>query len=292
MLTGERNYLTGQSKRVRDKEQGQGTPVALGRSDFLGADQNHAKINTNGVSFGYQKVAPEDKRRLVDQQFDAIARRYDLADRLLSFGLDSLWRRLAVRRLAPNKGDRVLDLCGGTADLAILAARDVAPEGTVTICDINSAMMKIGQEKAKRSRHKKSILWVRGDAETMCFADNTFDAVTVGFGVRNFVHLERGIGEIFRVLKNGGKFMILEFSVPRSGWIKSLYESYSFKVMPFVGKLVTDTAEPFKYLAESIRVFPAPEAVKATLEALGFKRVTFQRLTDGIAVVYLGEKER
>ena len=261
------------------------------RPDLLGADQGGAKVNAKGVSFGFQKVAPEVKRRLVDRQFDAIARRYDLADILLSFGLDSLWRRLAVRRLAPKRGDRVLDLCGGTADLAILAAREVTPGGTVTVCDINSAMMKMGQEKVSRFRLEEAILWVRGDAETMSFADNSFDSVMVGLGVRNLVYLERGLGEMFRVLKKGGKLMIFEFSVPRSRLIKRLYESYSFRVMPLVGRLVTGTAEPFKYLAESIRAFPAPEAVKATMESLGFTRVTFQRLTDGIAVVYLGEKE-
>ena len=263
----------------------------MGRFGSLGADQERPKIGVDGVSFGYRKVVPEEKRRLVGRQFDAIAHRYDLADALLSFGLDSLWRKLAVRRLAPRMGDRVLDLCGGTGDLAILAARGVAPEGSVTICDINSAMMRMGRKKVNRSGLAKTISWVRADAETMCFADNSFDSVMVGLGVRNLVRLEQGLGEILRVLKKGGKLMILEFSVPRSRRISGLYGAYSFRVMPLLGRLVTGTAEPFKYLAESIRVFPAPDEIKATLEALGFTRVTFERLADGIAVVYLGEKD-
>ena len=264
--------------------------TVLGRVDLLATSQDEAKTDTTKVSYGYRKVTPDEKRRLVDQQFDAIAPRYDLADALLSFGLDSLWRKRAIRRLVLRKGDRVLDLCGGTADLALLAARYVAPEGSVTICDINKAMMKAGQQKVNRSRHMKIISWTQGDAENMGFPDNTFDAVTVGFGIRNFVHLERGLGEIFRVLRNGGKLMILEFSVPKTAVIKGLYESYSFRVMPLVGKLITGIAEPFRYLAESIRVFPTPDELKTTLESLGFMHVMFQRLTNGIAVVYLGKK--
>lgn len=243
-----------------------------------------------GVSYGYRSVSPEEKRRLVDKQFDAIARRYDLADTLLSFGLDSRWRKFAITSLALKNGDTVLDLCGGTAGLAVLAADRIGPRGNVTVCDINREMMRTGKEKLRRLHHKRLILWTQGDAGDMCFRDNVFDAVTVGFGVRNFVHLEQGLLEMLRVLKPGGKLLILEFSVPRTALIRSLYESYSFKVMPLVGKFITGAAGPFRYLAESIRVFPPPEALKATLEAVGYRDVVFRRLTDGIAVVYGGAK--
>jgi len=247
-------------------------------------------IDADNVSYGYQSVTTAEKRRLVDQTFETIAGRYDLADALLSLGLHFLWKRFAIGCLELREGDAVLDLCGGTGDLAIMAARKVIPGGRVTVCDINAAMMRVGQRKAQRLDLKDTVFWVRGDAESLSFDDDTFDAVTVGFGVRNLVHLERGLGEILRVLKCGGRLMILEFSVPKTGWIKRLYEAYSFKVMPAAGRVITGTGEPFRYLAESIRVFPAPQALSAKLEALGFTNVTFDRLTDGIAVVYLCKK--
>ncbi len=261
-------------------------------SRLLNGHDGSAASDTERVSYGYRHVEAAEKRRLVDRHFDAIARRYVLADALLSFGLDQRWRRLAVRRLALKNGDRVLDLAGGTADLALLAARETAPAGSVTVCDINMAMMRAGLRRASRSRHRERLLWAQGDAESLCFPAETFDAVIVGFGVRNFVHLERGLEEMARVLKRGGRLMILEFSVPKTPWLRSLHELYSFKVMPVVGEIVTGTAAPFRYLAESIRVFPAPEALKARLEASGFTHVAFERLTDGIVVVYLAERHR
>lgn len=184
----------------------------------------------------------------------------------------------------------VLDLCGGTADLAIRAARHIAPEGHVTVCDTSRAMMRVGRTKVNRSGYRESVSYVQGDAETLPLPDNTFDAVMVGFGVRNLAHLEHGLREIIRVLKNGGKLMILEFSVPKTKWIRHLYTFYSFNVMPLAGKAVTGALAPFKYLAESICVFPAPEALTATLEASGFAHVTLQRLNNGIVVVYLATK--
>jgi demethylmenaquinone methyltransferase / 2-methoxy-6-polyprenyl-1,4-benzoquinol methylase len=255
-------------------------------------ERDSPQADADRVSYGYRRVGAAEKRRLVDRHFDAIARRYVLADALLSFGLDRMWRHRAVRRLALKRGERVLDVAGGTADLALLAAREAAPEGTVTICDINMAMMRAGLHRARRCRHRERLLWAQGDAERMPFPSETFDAVTVGFGVRNFVHLERGLAEMARVLKKGGRLMILEFSVPKTRRLRTLYELYSVKVMPVVGKIVTGTAEPFKYLAESIRVFPAPEVLCARLEDAGFTNVDFERLTDGIAVVYLAERRR
>jgi len=242
------------------------------------------------VSFGFRSVSPAEKRRLVDQQFDAVARRYDLADAVLSFGLDSRWRKSAVASLALRTGDRVLDLCGGTAGLALLAAGKVAPGGSVTVCDINPGMMAAGKARVHRSPYEKMITWTQGDAGALSFRDSSFDTVLVGFGVRNFVHLEQGLREILRVLKPGGRIMILEFSLPRDALLRALYRIYSFNVMPFVGRVVTGAAGPFTYLAESIRVFPSPEELKATLETLGFGEVVFRRFTNGIAVAYSGLK--
>jgi demethylmenaquinone methyltransferase/2-methoxy-6-polyprenyl-1,4-benzoquinol methylase len=242
------------------------------------------------VPYGSRMVTPADKRRLVGGHFDEIAPRYDLADAVLSFGLHHHWRKRAIRRLALKRGERVLDLCGGTADLAVLAAGRILPEGTVAVCDVNRAMMRAGRSKVNRSGHRDAIFWVQGDAENLCFRDGAFDAVTVGFGVRNIVHLEPALGEMFRVLGGGGRLMILEFSVPRARWIRRLYEFYSFRIIPVAGKALTGTAEPYRYLTESIRAFPAPAALKSALEAAGFVNVSFRSLTAGVVTAYLCEK--
>lgn len=248
------------------------------------------KTDTATVSYGYRSVLAAEKRWLIDRHFNRIARRYDLADALLSFGLHFWWKRFAIRQLALNRGDRVLDLCGGTGDFAVLAARAVAPEGTVTVCDISRPMMEAGQGKVRRSGYQRTIGWLQKDAERIPFPENIFDAVTIGFGLRNLIHLERGLLEVFRVLKKGGRLLGLEFSIPGNVWLRALYHFYSFKVMPLAGKAISGTADPFKYLAESIRVFPRPEAVKVIMEDSGFSDVTWRRLTNGIVVVYTGRK--
>lgn len=242
------------------------------------------------VSFGYTFVTAGEKRRLVDAQFDAIARTYDLADALLSFGLHFLWKRTTVRLLSLKPGDRVLDLCGGTADLALLAARAIGRDGRVIVYDISRSMMEAGKAKVARSDVGGRITFFRGDAERICFPDWSFAAVTVGFGVRNWVHLEAGLHEVHRILAPGGRFTILEFSLPQRPGLRRLYDFYSFHVMPRAAKWICGTGGPFVYLAESIRVFPSPERVGEMLEKMGFATVTFRRLTYGLAAVYSARK--
>ena len=246
----------------------------------------------NNVPCGYRSVAVPENRRLVDQHFETIARRYDLANTLLSLGLDHRWRKFAIRRLALKRGECVLDLCGGTAALAAHAARDVAPDGRVTVCDLSMAMMRAGLPRVKRGGHTQIVQWIQGDAEKLGFPDGTFDAVMVGFGVRNLVHLERGLKEMCRVLRRGGRLMLLEFSVPEAAWFRNLYGLYSFALMPIAGKAITGASAPFRYLAESIRVFPTPEVLKATLETSGFRQVMFWRLNMGIVAVYLATRSQ
>ena len=243
------------------------------------------------ASLGYRAVTAAEKTRVVAHYLDAIAHRYDLADTLLSFGLHHVWKRRTVRLLGLQKGQRVLDACGGTADLALRAGRPVGPEGLVVGYDISRAMLEMGRAKVNRSGEPLPVPFVQGDAESISFPDGTFDAVMVGFGLRNLAHPFVGMREMFRVLRRGGRLTCLEFAVPGTALLRWLYHFYSFVVMPRAGKLITGAREPFSYLAESIRVFPAPEKVAEVMREMGFSGVGVKRLSGGIAVVYSAVRE-
>jgi demethylmenaquinone methyltransferase/2-methoxy-6-polyprenyl-1,4-benzoquinol methylase len=211
---------------------------------------------------------------------------------ILSFGLQHLWKRAAIRALELKPRDRVLDVCGGTADLSILAAREMGPGGLAILYDINRAMMEAGRPKVARTSLASRIWYVQGDAEQIAFRDEQFEAAIVGFGIRNLTRMEKGLEEMYRVLKPGGKLMCLEFSIPTSGWFRWLYDFYSFRIMPIAGQILAGTREAYTYLPESIRKFPLPEELTAILERIGFSNVTYRNLTNGIAVIHLGRKPR
>jgi demethylmenaquinone methyltransferase/2-methoxy-6-polyprenyl-1,4-benzoquinol methylase len=240
--------------------------------------------------FGYQEVPAREKGKLVQKHFDSIARKYDFMNTLLSFGLHYLWKRAAVKMIGLKQGSQVLDVCGGTADLAILAARYVGAEGKVIVYDFNQAMMEAGKSKVHKALLAARIRYIQGDAEQISFPEGSFDAAMVGFGIRNLTHMEKGFAEMYRVLKPGGTLMCLEFSRPANPLFRLLYDAYSFYIMPFIGQLLTGSRTAYTYLPESIRLFPQPAELSAILRNAGFSSVTWRRLTNGIAVVHVGVK--
>jgi demethylmenaquinone methyltransferase/2-methoxy-6-polyprenyl-1,4-benzoquinol methylase len=243
---------------------------------------------TKLADFGYLKVPVDEKVHWVQRHFNTIAGKYDLMNTILSLGIHHLWKRAAVNMMRLRRGDSVIDVCGGTGDLSVLAARDVGPSGRVVLYDFNRPMIQAGLPRVKRSSFGHRILFVQGDAEQISFPDQCFDGAMVGFGIRNLTELERGFHEIYRVLKPGGRLMCLEFSSPTSPLFRRIYDWYSFSVMPRLGELMVGSRLAYTYLPESIRMFLSPEALREAMVKVGFTQVAFRRLTNGIAVVHVG----
>jgi demethylmenaquinone methyltransferase/2-methoxy-6-polyprenyl-1,4-benzoquinol methylase len=254
---------------------------------------NISPIKTSGdetTSFGFKQVPVKEKAGMVQHHFSSIAGKYDFMNTLLSFGLHYLWKRTAIKMMNLKPGKRVLDVCGGTADLAILAARYIGPEGGVVVYDFNRAMMEAGKEKVHHVLLDARIRYIQGDAEQISCPDGQFDAAMVGFGIRNLTHMEKGFTEMYRVLKPGGTLMCLEFSRPANPAFRFLYDMYSFYIMPYIGLIFTGSRTAYTYLPESIRLFPMPDELAAILRNIGFSTVTWRRLTNGIAVVHVAVK--
>jgi demethylmenaquinone methyltransferase/2-methoxy-6-polyprenyl-1,4-benzoquinol methylase len=247
-------------------------------------------IRTGRARFGLREFQEKKKARAVARHFDRVAERYDFMNSLLSLGIQHVWKRAAVRMLGLRPGDKVLDVCGGTGDLAILASRNVGPRGKVVIYDINRKMMLAGLSKIAPFPLLSNIHHVQGDAERLSFDDRTFDAAMVGFGIRNLTHLAGGFAEMHRILKPGGKLLCLEFSRPLNPIIRVLYDFYSFNVMPLLGAIVTGSAQSYACLSETIRMFPLPRELSAVLTDLGFYGVDYKVMTNGIAVAHVGVK--
>jgi demethylmenaquinone methyltransferase / 2-methoxy-6-polyprenyl-1,4-benzoquinol methylase len=251
-----------------------------------------AAEKTSAVSFGRRQVSPAQKKALVQEHFDTVASRYDLTNTLLSFGQQLLWKRQAIKMLQPQPGERVLDVCGGTADLSLLAAPAVQPSGLVVVYDFNRAMLEIGQKKIHTAGLSNLVWCLQGDAENLALPEHSFEAVMVSFGIRNLISMEQGLSEMYRVLKPGGRLLILEFSQPTNAWFRALYDLYSFTVMPLASKIMMGSWQAYQYLSESIRLFPNPDALSEILANLGFVEITYRSLSNGIAVIHLGHKER
>jgi demethylmenaquinone methyltransferase/2-methoxy-6-polyprenyl-1,4-benzoquinol methylase len=241
--------------------------------------------------FGYRRVPAEEKAQLVKDHFNTVAAKYDLMNTLLSFGIHHFWKRAAIRMMALHPGDRILDICGGTGDLAVLAAKAVGRSGRIIVYDINRAMIAVGRNKITSFPFANRIWYVQGDAERLSFPDEYFAATMVGFGIRNVTHMDAGFQEMFRVLKPGGKMMCLEFSKPTHSLFRRLYDFYSFYFMPLLGGIFAGSPKAYLHLTESIRTFVLPDELTNMIEQAGFSRITTRSLTNSIAVIHMAIKE-
>ena len=245
----------------------------------------------NGTThFGYKEVPKGEKKRHVAGVFSSVAAKYDVMNDLMSGGVHRLWKRFTLDRAGLRKGQRVLDLAGGTGDLAEAEARRVGPDGEVVLSDINAEMLGHGRERLVNAGLAGNIQYVQADAEHLPFPDNYFDRVTMAFGLRNVTDKDAALASIHRVLKPGGRLLVLEFSKPVLPGLKPVYDAYSFAALPFMGRLVAGDAESYRYLAESIRMHPDQKTLAGMFEAAGFTGVTWHDLTGGIVALHVGYK--
>jgi demethylmenaquinone methyltransferase/2-methoxy-6-polyprenyl-1,4-benzoquinol methylase len=241
--------------------------------------------------FGYRDVPLGDKQTLVNDVFHSVASRYDLMNDLMSGGLHRVWKDIMVDTLNPPKSDApflLLDVAGGTGDIAFRAARRAGAGFHATVCDINADMLEVGRQRALKQYLDDKVTFVEGNAETLTFPDRCFDAYTIAFGIRNVPRIDLALAEAHRVLKHGGRFLCLEFSTVEVPGLDKLYDLFSFNVIPQLGRAVAGDAESYRYLVESIRKFPRPQAFGEMIRAAGFSRVSHRVLSGGIVALHSG----
>ncbi|MGQ9425001.1 bifunctional demethylmenaquinone methyltransferase/2-methoxy-6-polyprenyl-1,4-benzoquinol methylase UbiE [Gilvimarinus sp. F26214L] len=240
--------------------------------------------------FGFERVRTEEKADKVAGVFHSVAARYDLMNDLMSGGVHRLWKRFTVEVAAVRPGQRVLDIAGGTGDLSIAFSRLVGAEGQVFLADINESMLRVGRDRLIDKGVVGNVEFLQTDAQALPFADNSLDCITIAFGLRNVTDKDRALASMQRILKPGGRLLVLEFSKPRSKLLSSLYDRYSFDVLPAMGKLVANDSESYRYLAESIRMHPDQDTLKSMMENAGFTNCEYFNLTGGIVALHKGIK--
>src|SRR3954471_1731399 len=241
--------------------------------------------------FGFKDVPLGDKQTLVNEVFHNVASRYDLMNDLMSGGLHRVWKDIMINRLNPPKSDApfaLLDVAGGTGDIAFRAAKAAGTGFRATVCDINTDMLEVGRKRAAARHLDRQVSFVEGNAEALTFPDRAFDGYTIAFGIRNVPRIDLALSEAYRVLKPGSRFLCLEFSTVEMPRLDSLYDLYSFKVIPPLGRMITGDAESYQYLVESIRKFPKPNAFADMIRDAGFARVSWQTLSGGIVALHSG----
>lgn len=242
--------------------------------------------DSDTVSFGYEQVSPEEKTRRVGGVFSNVARKYDIMNDAMSGGMHRLWKDRFVRLLKPRTGEHILDMAGGTGDIAFRIAKTGA---TVTVSDINADMLGVGMERAEK-RGISGLTWSEQNAETLSFDDAAFDGYTIAFGIRNVTHIDRALAEAFRVLKPGGRFFCLEFSTTEWPGFKDAYDAYSHHLVPRLGQAIAGDADSYRYLIESIRKFPDMPRFKAMIEAAGFRHTRVEPIMGGLVAIHSGWK--
>ncbi|WP_295803487.1 bifunctional demethylmenaquinone methyltransferase/2-methoxy-6-polyprenyl-1,4-benzoquinol methylase UbiE [uncultured Microbulbifer sp.] len=240
--------------------------------------------------FGYQQVPVEEKAGRVADVFHSVAARYDVMNDLMSGGIHRLWKRFTIELSAARPGQTILDIAGGTGDLTARFSRIVGPAGKVVLADINASMLKVGRDRLLDRGIAGNVETVQADAQYLPFPDNTFDCITIAFGLRNVTDKDLALRSMLRVLKPGGRLLVLEFSKPESKLLEKVYDQYSFRLLPFMGKLVANDAESYRYLAESIRMHPDQQTLKDMMGEAGFVDCEFHNMTGGIVALHKGIK--
>jgi demethylmenaquinone methyltransferase / 2-methoxy-6-polyprenyl-1,4-benzoquinol methylase len=244
----------------------------------------------NTTHFGFKRVAAEEKASMVRGVFDSVAEHYDIMNDLMSMGVHRIWKRIAVQLSNVRKGEQVLDLAGGTGDLTTLFEKRVGDEGNVVLADINAQMLRTGRNRLIDRGLIGNVQYTQVNAECLPFADDSFDCVCIAFGLRNVTDKDAALRSMYRVLKPGGRAIVLEFSHPIDPITEKVYDFYSFNLLPKIGKWVAKDEESYRYLAESIRMHPKQDELKAMMETAGFERCEYFNMTQGIVAVHRGYK--
>ena len=242
------------------------------------------------TDFGYKQVNIEEKAGKVAEVFHSVAGNYDLMNDLMSGGIHRLWKRVTIEMSGVRPGHHVLDIAGGTGDLAAKFSRIVGPEGTVVLADINDSMLKVGRDRLVDRGITDNVRFSQADAQHLPFPDNTFDVITIAFGLRNVTDKDMALRSMLRVLKPGGKLLVLEFSKPPNPLLSKIYDGYSFNVLPKLGKLFAKDADSYQYLAESIRMHPNQETLLQMMDTAGFENTDYHNMTGGIVALHRGVK--
>lgn len=248
------------------------------------------KAQDDSTHFGFKTVAKEQKANMVAGVFHSVAGKYDLMNDVMSFGIHRLWKRYTIDCSGVRPGQKVLDLAGGTGDLAAKFARIVGPTGEVVLADINDSMLRVGRDKLRDMGIVGNVSYVQADAEKLPFEDNTFDLITIAFGLRNVTDKDAALRSMLRVLKPGGRLLVLEFSKPEAEMLSKAYDLYSFHIMPRMGEFIAKDKDSYQYLAESIRMHPDQETLKGMMTEAGFENVEYHNLTGGIVALHRGFK--
>ena len=240
--------------------------------------------------FGYKQVDTEEKQGLVAGVFDSVADKYDVMNDVMSFGIHRIWKKIALSHTGLKKGQRALDVAGGTGDLTMEMSRQVGPDGEVVMSDINETMLERGRRRLIDKGIAGNVKFVVANAEDLPFEDNSFDCITIAFGLRNVTHQDKALASMYRVLKPGGRLLVLEFSKPVMPGLDRAYDFYSFNIMPLMGKIIANDADSYRYLAESIRMHPDQATLKQMMQDAGFERCTYHNMSGGIVALHKGYK--